>query len=146
MHGCYMCSCMSEHARSLAGLQCTQVICVLHAITSKPNGGKKGPLETIKFHFCHCAERKNKPTEGVWSLWRIRANAQWTVSTYREPHVFWHCAGHEGLAILEKPIVQKTRLGEDGDRHGHEQEGSPLPLGRGCQGNLLKEGNTCAEL
>lgn len=53
----------------------------------------------------------------------------------------WHCAGHWGLAILEKPTVQKMGLGEEGDRRGHEQERSPLPLGRACQGMLLKEGN-----
>lgn len=54
----------------------------------------------------------------------------------------WHSDGGWGLATLEKPTIQETGLGEEGDIHGHEQEGSPLPLGRACQGRLLKEGNT----
>lgn len=31
----------------------------------------------------------------------------------------WHCAGHWGLATLEKPIVQDMGLKEEGEGHGH---------------------------
>lgn len=51
----------------------------------------------------------------------------------------WHSDGGWGLATLEKPIIQETGLGEEGDIHGHEQEGSPLPLERVREGFLRKE-------
>lgn len=51
----------------------------------------------------------------------------------------WHSDGGWGLATLEKPTIQETGLGEEGDIHGHEQEGSPLPLERVREGFLRKE-------
>ena len=44
-----MCSHMSEWALPLAGQQHTWVIDALHAITSNPNPGKEGSLETMSF-------------------------------------------------------------------------------------------------
>lgn len=47
--GASTCSYVSEWALPLAGRQHIWVIDVLHAITSNPNPGKEGSLETMSF-------------------------------------------------------------------------------------------------
>ena len=73
---------------------------------------------------------------------RVKANAQRTVSMYREPNVYLSLCRAWGITTLEPPTVQETGLEEERGRHGPEWG----LVSSAFRGRRLKEGNSCAEL
>lgn len=88
--GASTCSYVSEWALPLAGRQHAWVIDVLHAITSSPNPGKEGSLETMSFTpplstLCRPTEGRDCSTLHQESMeGRVRTRAEWTLSIYGE--------------------------------------------------------------